>query len=109
WTFSAEQTPPPVGVLGLALAEGTCWPLTVRTRQPGDRVRAGAGQRKLQDLLIDLRVPAEERDSRPVVTDAGGQVLWLPGLWAPPPPPGASGQYLWAVPPGPSIQRTPPL
>ncbi|MBZ4423078.1 tRNA lysidine(34) synthetase TilS [Myxococcus sp. RHSTA-1-4] len=109
WSFAVESGPPPMGVHGLVLAEGTRWPLTVRTRQPGDRLRTAAGQRKLQDVLVDLRVPAEARAAWPVVADAGGQVLWLPGLWSPPPPDVASGHALWAAPPGPSIQRTPSL
>lgn len=109
WRFTVEAGLPPAGVHGLVLAEGTCWPLTVRTRQAGDRIRTAAGQRKLQDLLVDLRVLAESRAAWPVVADAQGQVLWVPGLWAPSPPEVASGQCLWAAPPGPSIQRTPSL
>ncbi|ATB48653.1 tRNA lysidine(34) synthetase TilS [Corallococcus macrosporus] len=106
WNFSVESAPPPSGVHGLALEDGTRWPLTVRTRRPGDRVRTPAGQRKLQDVLVDLRVPAEARATRPVVADAEGQVVWLPGLWPPAVPRAAAREYLWAVPPGPSIQRT---
>ncbi|ABF87925.1 tRNA(Ile)-lysidine synthetase [Myxococcus xanthus DK 1622] len=106
WNFSVEFAPPPAGVLGLALGDGTRWPLTVRTRRPGDRVCTAGGQRKLQDVLVDLRVPAEARATRPVVADAEGQVLWLPGLWSPVAPRAAAREYLWAVPPGSSIQRT---
>ncbi|WP_241758119.1 tRNA lysidine(34) synthetase TilS [Myxococcus landrumensis] len=109
WVFRVECHAPPAGMHGLALARDLCWPLTVRTRKPGDRVRMGAGQRRLQDVLVDLRVPAESRDSRPVVLDAEGTVVWLPGLWTPPSPVGSSQHYLWATPSGPSIQRTPPL
>ncbi|GHG84064.1 tRNA lysidine(34) synthetase TilS [Comamonas sp. JC664] len=106
WEFSIEPSRPPAGVFGLGLGEGTRWPLTVRTRRPGDRVRMPGGQRKLQDVLVDLRVPAEVRATRPVVTDAEGQVLWLPGLWPPAASQGAFREFLWAVPPGSSIQRT---
>jgi tRNA(Ile)-lysidine synthase len=109
WRFAVEAGPPPAGVHGLVLPEGTRWPLTVRTRQPGDRVRTEAGQRKLQDLLVDLRVPVESRGLLPVVVDAGEQMVWLPGLWAPASSGVSSGHTLWAAPPGPSIQRTPPL
>lgn len=109
WAFRVEPGPPPAGVHGLVLPATARWPLTVRTRRPGDRVTTPAGQRKLQDLLVDLRVPAEGRAAWPLVADAGGRVVWVPGLWVPAPPAVASGHYLWAVPPGPSIQRTPPL
>ncbi|MFY0577690.1 tRNA lysidine(34) synthetase TilS [Cystobacter fuscus] len=64
--------PPPPGALALSLREDTRWPLTVRTRRVGDRVRGPAGSRKLQDVLVDGRVPREHRDRVPVVTDAGG-------------------------------------
>ncbi|MFP2958907.1 tRNA lysidine(34) synthetase TilS, partial [Myxococcus sp. 1LA] len=106
WNFSVESAPPPEGVLGLALGDETRWPLTVRTRRPGDRVRTSGGERRLQDVLVDLRVPVEARATRPVVADAAGQVLWLPGLWPPAVPRAAVREYLWAVPPGSSIQRT---
>lgn len=58
------------------------WPLTVRTRQPGDRMRPrdGAGSRKLSDLMIDARIARPARSWLPVVTGADGQVLWVPGL-----------------------------
>jgi len=109
WAFRVEAQAPPEGIHGLALAGDVKWPLTVRTRKPGDKVRMGAGQRRLQDVLVDLRVPAESRDARPVVLDASGTVMWLPGLWTPPPRADVSGHYLWATPVGPSIQRTPSL
>jgi len=91
--------PPPPGTLGLPLPEGTRWPLTIRTRRPGDRVRGPAGSRKLQDVLVDRRIPAERRDALPVVTDAEGAVLWVPGVWN---STSASGVrlFLWATPPG---------
>lgn len=52
-------------------------PLLVRHRRPGDRV----GTRKLQDLLIDLRIPAERRDAIPLVCDAEGRIVWAVGVW----------------------------
>lgn len=109
WRFEVEAGPPPAGVLGLPLGEGTRWPLTVRTRRAGDRVRTAAGQRKLQDVLVDLRMPEEVRDAQPVVADAGGTVMWIPGVLTPPRPAVVSGHYLWAAPPAPSKRESPPL
>ncbi|WP_228556722.1 tRNA lysidine(34) synthetase TilS [Myxococcus sp. AB025B] len=109
WCFRVESREPPPGMHGLALARDVLWPLTVRTRRPGDRVRAGEKQRRLQDVLVDLRVPAESRDSRPVVLDAEGTVVWLPGLWTPPSRAEVSGHYLWAAPVGPSNHQDPSL
>lgn len=109
WRFQVRAQPPPPGTLGLPLPEGTRWPLTVRTRRPGDRVRGAQGSRKLQDVLVDLRVPAERRDLQPVVTDAEGQLLWVPGLWAPPGRQVAGGHSLWALPPNPGDAGSAPL
>jgi tRNA(Ile)-lysidine synthase len=51
--------------------------LTVRTRRPGDRL---AGRRKkVQDLLVDAKVPRRERDGWPIVV-SGGEVVAVPGV-----------------------------
>ncbi|MBU8896989.1 tRNA lysidine(34) synthetase TilS [Corallococcus sp. M34] len=109
WHFSIEPTPPPAGMAGLALGPGTRWPLTVRTRRPGDRIRTGAGQRKLQDVLVDLRVPEEARHAQPVVADAAGTVMWIPGVLTAVPTAAASGQYIWASLAAASNHETPTL
>jgi tRNA(Ile)-lysidine synthase len=54
--------------------------LTVRNRRPGDRfMPSAAGHRKLQDLLVDRKVPRAERDRIPVVVDAAGRIVWVVG------------------------------
>jgi len=55
--------------------------LEVRGPRPGDRVRplGGPGTRKLQDVLVDLRVPARDRPHVPLVVCAG-RILWVCGL-----------------------------
>jgi tRNA(Ile)-lysidine synthase len=59
----------------VAVPEG---PLEVRTRRPGDRVRASGRDVSLKRFLMDLRVPARERGSLPLLA-AGHRVLWVPG------------------------------
>ncbi|HYO53167.1 MAG TPA: tRNA lysidine(34) synthetase TilS [Archangium sp.] len=108
WAFIVAPGSPPPGTLGLPLPEGTRWPLTVRTRRAGDRVRGPAGSRKLQDVLVDRRIPAERRDALPVVMDAGGTVLWVPGVWNSTVA-AAVRLFLWATPPGASTPGTSPL
>jgi tRNA(Ile)-lysidine synthase len=67
---------PALGELTLAVAPGPL-PFALRHRLPGDRV----GRRKLQDVLVDLRVPEEHRDRVPLVCDADGKIVWVVGLW----------------------------
>lgn len=57
-------------------------PLQVRAPRLGDRVRplGSPGTRKLQDLLVDLRVPAAVRPSVPLVV-SGDDIVWVCG-WA---------------------------
>jgi tRNA(Ile)-lysidine synthase len=51
--------------------------LAVRGRRPGDHL---AGRRKkVQDLLVDAKVPRAERDAWPVVVD-GDEVVAVPGI-----------------------------
>ena len=57
-------------------------PLTVRSRRPGDRVKpAGLGGRvkKLQDVLVDRKVPRRERDFLPLVVDSADTIVWVVG------------------------------
>jgi tRNA(Ile)-lysidine synthase len=57
-------------------------PLTVRSRRPGDRFRpAGMGGRakKLQDVLVDRKVPRHRRDILPLVVDNADTIVWVVG------------------------------
>ena len=60
----------------------TRWPLMLRAPRPGDRMtpRGGRGSRKLSDLLIDAKIPREARSALPVLCDAAGAMLFVPGL-----------------------------
>ncbi len=109
WRFQVGPSPAAPGALRLYLPVKIRWPLTVRTRRPGDRIRGPCGSRRLQDVFVDLRVPAERRDLQPVVTDAEGRLLWVPGLWMPPEGKVVSEQSLWALPPIPGGGGSGPL
>jgi hypoxanthine phosphoribosyltransferase len=56
-------------------------PLIVRRRHPGDRMRpeGGRGTRRLQDIMVDARVPRALRDTWPIVA-SGERIIWLPGI-----------------------------
>jgi len=56
--------------------------LEVRSRLPGDRFRPlglGGRSRKIQDVLVDRKVPRAERDTIPLVL-ARGELAWVPGV-----------------------------
>jgi len=57
-------------------------PLTVRSRRPGDRISWPGlnGTKKVKDLFIDLKIPPSRRERIPLLVDAGGNVLWIPGV-----------------------------
>jgi tRNA(Ile)-lysidine synthase len=54
---------------------------TVRNRRPGDRLRplGSPGTRKLKEILVDRRVPADARDRLPLL-ELGGRIAWVPGV-----------------------------
>jgi tRNA(Ile)-lysidine synthase len=56
--------------------------LVVRGRRPGDRVRpTGApGSQKIQDLMVNRKVPRLDRGRVPVITTERGQIAWVVGL-----------------------------
>ncbi len=63
--------------------------LEVRSRRPGDRL-AGRSK-KVQDLLVDAKVPRAERDGWPLVV-CGGEVVAVPGVAE---APGWEGAVTW--------------
>jgi len=63
-------------------ATALAMPLTIRTRQPGDRMQPSGlnGTKKVQDMFVDAKIPRTERDGWPIVADAEGRIVWIPGL-----------------------------
>ena len=63
-------------------ADTVATPLYVRNRLPGDRFRplGAPGRRKLQDVLVDRKVPRQERDTVPIVIDANDEIVWVAGV-----------------------------
>jgi tRNA(Ile)-lysidine synthase len=57
------------------------FPWLVRTFRPGDSLRplGMTGEKKVKDLFIDLKIPADERRSRPLLF-AGSELAWVCGL-----------------------------
>jgi tRNA(Ile)-lysidine synthase len=55
--------------------------LIVRARRPGDRLRplGAPGRKKVQDVLVDRKVPRDDRDRVPIVTNEIGEIVWVAG------------------------------
>ncbi|MCX6537897.1 MAG: tRNA lysidine(34) synthetase TilS [Acidobacteria bacterium] len=62
-------------------SEAVAGGLWVRSRAPGDSVRplGLGGRKKLQDVLVDRKVPRALRDRVPIVVDALGRIVWVAG------------------------------
>ena len=53
------------------------FPLTIRNRKNGDKIRLSAGEKKIKDLLIDKKVLKENRDTIPLLVDGNDNILWV--------------------------------
>jgi tRNA(Ile)-lysidine synthase len=55
--------------------------LIVRQRRPGDRLQplGAPGRKKVQDVLVDRKVPKDDRDRVPIVTSEQGKIVWVAG------------------------------
>lgn len=55
------------------------FPLDVRPWAPGDLMTLPYGKKKVKKILLEARIPAGRRAGWPVVADAAGAILWVPG------------------------------
>lgn len=76
-----HPAPPPSGA-AIFDADRIAQPLQVRARCPGDRLRprGGRGSRKLSDLLVDAKIPRDQRSELPVLVAADGTILFVAGV-----------------------------
>lgn len=49
----------------------------LRTRRPGDYIAIKGGRKKIQNLLVDMKVPKECRDNI-LMAAVGNEILWIP-------------------------------
>ncbi len=50
--------------------------IVIRTRRPGDFIQTGVGRKKIQNMLVDMKIPKELRDSLKMAA-VGGEILWI--------------------------------
>ncbi|MEX2528349.1 MAG: tRNA lysidine(34) synthetase TilS [Gemmatimonadota bacterium] len=56
------------------------FPLHLRGRRPGDRIRLPYGTKKLKKLFMEARIPRGLRDRTPILLDGRDRVIWVPGV-----------------------------
>ena len=58
------------------------FPLFVRNRLPGDRIRplGMKGKKKLKDIFIDQKIPLLQRDFTPLIVSAEEKIIWIVGV-----------------------------
>ncbi len=82
WTATLPKPPSPGASTQPLLSAPEGGAVTVRFRRPGDVVRLPGGRtRKLQDVFVDAKVPAERRDEVPLLADARARILCVVGVW----------------------------
>jgi tRNA(Ile)-lysidine synthase len=86
-TFAAEEThvearPRPSYLEAFFDFDHVHFPLTIRKRREGDRMQPLGlnGSKKVKDMFIDKKVPQWLREQTPIIEDASGHIIWIPGL-----------------------------
>lgn len=81
WLVSTGKEVTEGAVIGLVGEWAIVNGLTVRAREEGDSIRPAGmdGNKSLQDLFVDQKVPERLRAAYPVVC-SGDEVIWVPGL-----------------------------
>ena len=59
------------------------FPLSLRPWAPGDRIDMPYGKKKVKKILLEARIPVDRRPGFPVLADAEGTVVWIPGVVKP--------------------------
>ena len=56
--------------------------LFIRYRQNGDKIipKGMAGTKKLKDIFIDRKIPANKRDTIPLICNDNGDIIWIAGV-----------------------------
>ncbi|MGO4548710.1 tRNA lysidine(34) synthetase TilS [Paenibacillus sp. 2TAB23] len=88
WTFefiraSASDSCKPVSRYEACFdASELIYPLVVRNRRPGDRIQVLGlnGSKKVQDMFVDEKIAPLKRELYPLLFDAAGKLLWIPGI-----------------------------
>lgn len=57
----------------------TVFPITIRNRRNGDKIKLPFGTKKLKSLFIDLKIPIKDRNNQPIILH-DNEIIWIPGI-----------------------------
>ncbi|MBI9010405.1 MAG: tRNA lysidine(34) synthetase TilS [Tenericutes bacterium] len=57
------------------------FPITIRNRRNGDKIKTTSGTKKLKDLFINKKTPLEQRNQLPIFLNKEQEILWIPKVF----------------------------
>ncbi len=57
----------------------TVFPIVIRNRRDGDKIKLSFGTKKIKSLFIDLKIPLKKRNNQPLVIFED-KIVWIPGI-----------------------------
>lgn len=52
-------------------------PFSIRSKKPGDFISLEIGNKKVSRVFIDCKIPKDERNQIPIITNSTGDILWI--------------------------------
>lgn len=53
------------------------FPISIRNRKDGDKIKLSYGYKKIKDLMIDKKIIKEKRDEMPIFIDGNNEIMWV--------------------------------
>ena len=53
------------------------FPFVIRPRKKGDTITIDNGTKKVSRVMIDKKIPKNQRDILPIITDGNGDIVWI--------------------------------
>lgn len=75
-----EEEPPGMELVVRLPAQRIQFPLLMKPWVPGDRIQLSYGTKKLKKLFGEARIPVNDRERTPILSDGMGRILWVPGV-----------------------------
>lgn len=57
------------------------FPLTIRNRRNGDKIKTTSGTKKIKDIFINKKIPLNQRKELPFILDKHQEILWIPDIF----------------------------